>query len=207
MNEASGQAAVHCVIIGFARHASTAPRLFDYATPTSDPHEIAATNINPYLVDADNILLSSRTRPISAGVSEMDFGSMANDGGALLLDEDARIAMVTEDGAAAAFIRPFFQVDEFLYNQKRWCLWLAGRKPGGVSQDCADHAPGRRVPRQATCEQADGDNQVGSHAGVVRGDQDSRRLVISWCPGTPERGGATSQWGSWTQRSSAATPT
>lgn len=134
MNEASGQAAVHCVIIGFARHAPTARRLFDYDTPTSDPHEIAATNINPYLVDADNVLLSNRTGPISAGVSEMNFGSMANDGGALLMNDDERTEMLAEDRAAAGFIRPFFQVDEFLYNQKRWCLWLADADPAEYRQ-------------------------------------------------------------------------
>lgn len=128
-NEASGQAAVHCVIIGFALHEPTQRRLFDYDTPVSEPHESTATNINPYLVDAGDILLSKRTRPISSGVSKMDFGSMANDGGALLLNDDERIAMLGEDIAAAPFIRPFFQVDEFLHDQKRWCLWLDGVAP------------------------------------------------------------------------------
>jgi len=124
-NEASGQAAVHCIIIGFALHAPERRRLFDYDTVASDPHEIAATNINPYLVDADNILLSKRTKPISFGVSKMDFGSMANDDGALLINTREELREVLAGGEGAKkFVRPFFQVEEFLYNAKRWCIWL-----------------------------------------------------------------------------------
>ena len=129
-NEASGQAAVHCIIVGFALHAPERRRLFDYDTVTSDPHEVAATNINPYLVDAENILLTKRTKPISLGVSKMDFGSMANDGGALLIDTSEQLREVLAGGKGArAFIRPFFQVEEFLYNNKRWCIWLDGVEP------------------------------------------------------------------------------
>ena len=128
-NEASGQAAVHCVIIGFAMHPPAQRRLFDYDTAVSEPHEIAAARINPYLVDADDILLTKRTTPISPAVSKMDFGSMANDGGALLLNAEARELILREDIAAAAFIRPFFQVNEFISGDKRWCIWLANVDP------------------------------------------------------------------------------
>lgn len=128
-NEASGRAAVHCVIIGFGRHDAKTRRLFDYDTPSGLPHEIAAAHINPYLVDAEDILLSKRSTPIAPGVSPMCFGSMANDGGALLLEDDERTKMLLQAPAAASFIRPFFQVDEFLYDQKRWALWLNGAEP------------------------------------------------------------------------------
>jgi len=43
---------VHCVIIGFALHDAADKRIFEYETMQSDPHEIKAKNINPYLVDA-----------------------------------------------------------------------------------------------------------------------------------------------------------
>ena len=128
-NEASGKAAVHCVIIGFARHDTDEHRLFDYDTPGGLPHEMAAAHINPYLVDAEDILLSKRSTPISPEVSPMCFGSMANDGGALLLDDDERTEMLALNADAGQFIRPFFQVDEFLYDEKRWALWLNGAEP------------------------------------------------------------------------------
>lgn len=124
-NEASGEAAVDCVIIGFAGSKPLLRRLFDYAHLTDEPVESAATNINPYLVDADNILLSKRTKPLHPSTSEMDYGSMANDDGALLIEtaEDRR-EMIARDPLAKQYIKKFFQVDEFLYDDKRWCLWL-----------------------------------------------------------------------------------
>ncbi len=57
-NEARGNAAVHCVIIGFASFDIPTKRLFDYENPTAEPHEIKAQNINPYLIDRPNILIS-----------------------------------------------------------------------------------------------------------------------------------------------------
>lgn len=129
-NEASGNAVVHCVIIGFARAEPAQPRrLFDYESVNSEPHEVAARNINPYLVDAADILLTKRRRPLSDGVSPMEFGSMANDGGALLLTDEEKRQIVSQEPEAEAFIKPFFQVDEFLYDEKRWCIWLDGAEP------------------------------------------------------------------------------
>lgn len=128
-NEASGQAAVHCVIIGFALHAPDRRRLFDYESLTSDPHEVAVANINPYLVDADDILLTKRRSPISLGVSKMEFGSMPNDGGHLILNSDERKALLTAEPAAKPWIRKFVGSEEFIGELERWCLWLKGCEP------------------------------------------------------------------------------
>ncbi len=124
-NEAGGEAAVHCVIIGFALFDNPTKQLFDYATVTSDPTKKSAVNINPYLVDADNILLSKRSTPLQPVISKMEFGSMANDNGALLIETAAdRREMIARDPQAKQFIKKFFQVDEFLSDHERWCLWL-----------------------------------------------------------------------------------
>lgn len=129
-NEASGEAAVDCVIIGFAKSEPTARRLFDYAKPTDEPVESSAANINPYLVDAENILLFKRSKPLLPSIPEMDYGSMPNDDNALLINtEDERKEIIKGDPSANKFIKNFYQVDEFLYNQKRWCLWLDGVDP------------------------------------------------------------------------------
>ena len=59
-SEARGKAAVHCVIIGFALHDAEEKRIFDYETPQAEPHEIKARNINPYLVDASDLVIGRR---------------------------------------------------------------------------------------------------------------------------------------------------
>ena len=83
-SEAPGKAAVHCVIIGFALHDAAEKRIFDYETVQSEPHEIRANNINPYLVDAPTCLIWKRNKPI-CDVPEINKGSEATDFGFLVL--------------------------------------------------------------------------------------------------------------------------
>jgi hypothetical protein len=54
---------------------------------------------------------------------------MANDGGHLLMSDQAKEALVADEPGAAEWIRPFMQVDELLYGSKRWCLWLVEISP------------------------------------------------------------------------------
>ncbi|MEK7723175.1 MAG: DNA methyltransferase, partial [Acidobacteriota bacterium] len=55
-NEAKGNAAVYCVIIGFANFDTTNKTIYEYENIKGEAHEIKVTNINPYLVDAKDIL-------------------------------------------------------------------------------------------------------------------------------------------------------
>ena len=66
-SEARGKAAVHCVIIGFALHDATEKRIFDYETLQSEAHEIKAKNINPYLVDAPDLVIHRTKHPALRG--------------------------------------------------------------------------------------------------------------------------------------------
>ncbi len=134
-NEAKGKAAVHCVIIGFSGQANAGPKLlFDYAKPDGEPSLTEANHINAYLADAVEVLLEKRSKPLQATAPAICFGSMANDDGNLLLSDEQMRDFVTEEPGAAAWIRPFMQVDELLYGTKRWCLWLSGISPVELSR-------------------------------------------------------------------------
>ena len=50
---------VHCVIVGFSQVGGNVKKIF------SDGRMTLAKNINPYLVDADNVFIVSRKTPIS----------------------------------------------------------------------------------------------------------------------------------------------
>ncbi|MBI5643333.1 MAG: class I SAM-dependent DNA methyltransferase, partial [Deltaproteobacteria bacterium] len=63
-NEARGKAAVHCVIIGFALHDTDRKTIYDYEQIKGDAHALEARNINPYLVDAHDLVLLRRERPL-----------------------------------------------------------------------------------------------------------------------------------------------
>lgn len=127
-NEAPGKAAVHCVIVGFGREDLPCKRLFEYADVDGPAHERAANNINPYLVDAPDVVLANRREPLCA-VPPMVFGSMPNDGGHLLLSDDERDALLAEEPQAAPWVRPFLGADEFINGVPRWCLWLEDIAP------------------------------------------------------------------------------
>ncbi|MCK7512943.1 MAG: hypothetical protein MZV70_58930 [Desulfobacterales bacterium] len=73
-------AAVHRVIIGFAAFDTGRKVIYDYSGLNDEPHALAATNINPYLVDAPNLLISRREKPICL-VPEMKIGNKPIDGG------------------------------------------------------------------------------------------------------------------------------
>jgi hypothetical protein len=127
-SEARGKAAVHCVIIGFALHDIADKRLFDYETLQGEPHEIKAKNINPYLVDAADIVLHNRGTPVSSG-PPIVFGSMPNDGGNLMLSPEEKDALLKQEPKAAKWIRPILGSVEFINSKDRFCLWLVGISP------------------------------------------------------------------------------
>ncbi len=64
-NEAKSNAAVHCVIVGFGRGDSgVAKTIYEYDDIRGEPHALAVVNSNPYLVDAPDVVLARRSRPI-----------------------------------------------------------------------------------------------------------------------------------------------
>ena len=130
-NEAKGIAAVHCVIIGFALRDRSTKVLFEYDSPKGDPHAVVVKNINPYLVDAADIVVEKRSRPISA-VPEISYGSMALDDGHLLFSPDERKTLLASHPDAEAHLRKFVGGEEFLNGGERWCLWLTGVSPADI---------------------------------------------------------------------------
>lgn len=127
-NDARGKAAVFCVIIGFGTQETKTKPLYEYASPDSEPLEILVKNISPYLIDSENILITSRTKPI-CNIPLMSFGSMANDGGHLLLYENEYQEIILQEPGAQKYIRPFLGSQEFINGEKRWCLWLVDASP------------------------------------------------------------------------------
>jgi len=127
-NEARGQAAVYCVIVGFSLRDFKVKKLFIYRDVDGDPTEISASKINAYLVDAPTVFVDSRREPICK-VPRMLFGNMPNDGGNLLLSAEERNALLSADPAIAPLIKMFLGADDFLNNHPRFCIWLKDISP------------------------------------------------------------------------------
>ncbi len=127
-NEASGKAAVHCVIVGFGPENQAIKTIYEYEDIKGLPHAVPAKRINAYLVDAPEVLLNKRRTPICA-VPEISYGSKPTDGGHLLMDDAEKEALLSAEPAAAKWIRPFLGAEEFIYKTTRWCLWLVDCPP------------------------------------------------------------------------------
>jgi hypothetical protein len=130
-NDASGQAAVHVVIIGFSKTKNTGPRkLWSYPDITGTPvlHEVK--NINPYLVNAPDVLIKTRTSPFRDSTPKLLYGSQPNDGGFIsdISDEEAE-AIRKSDPVAAKYLRRIVGARELIHNVTRWCLWLVDATP------------------------------------------------------------------------------
>ena len=127
-NEAKGNAAVHCVIIGFAHCDTTNKVIFDYEDIKGESHATYATNINAYLVNAPSILIQSRKTPM-CDVIGMSHGNKPVDGGHLILSDDEKNQLIQQEPLATKFIKKLTGAQEYIQNIPRWCLWLIDASP------------------------------------------------------------------------------
>ena len=131
-NEAKGNAAVYCVIVGFANYDTNDKRIFDYEDIKGEAYEIKAKNINPYLVDAKNIFIEKRSIPL-CNVPKMNFGNIALDSGFLIFSELEKKEFISLEPKSEKWFKKLLGANELLYSETRWCLWLLDVKPNELN--------------------------------------------------------------------------
>lgn len=117
-SEATSKAHVHCVIIGFGFVNSSAPK---YIYDEGKREE--ATNINPYLLDAPDVLISSRPKPL-CNVPPIRKGNQPTDGGNLIIEPDELEEFLKKEPKAKPYIKHLIGAKEYINNKPRYCLWL-----------------------------------------------------------------------------------
>lgn len=122
-SEAKIKAHVHCVIIGFSTEQINCPKRIYM----SDQY-IIAKNINGYLLDADNICIEKRMKPISK-VPEINLGGQAIDDGNFILTQEERDELLVAEPQAAPLIRHYMMGKDFINRTPRYCLWLQNCDP------------------------------------------------------------------------------
>jgi hypothetical protein len=154
-NEAKGNAAVHVVIIGFANFDIDEKSIFEYDDIKGEPHEIKVRNINPYLIEGKDTLILKVKRPIS-DVPEMNYGSMPNDGGFLLMNDSEKAELLAKCPNAGVYIKKFIMGEELINNISRWCLWLSECPPDQLRNmpEVIDRVESVRRLRDASKRQA-----------------------------------------------------
>lgn len=121
-NEANAKALVYCVIVGYGCHEVKDKYIFENGQVKQ------VSNINAYLIEADNVFVESRTKPLS-DVPEIGIGNKPIDGGYYLFTEDEKNEFLVLEPKAEKYFRLWYGANEFLYDKKRYCLWLGECSP------------------------------------------------------------------------------
>ena len=125
-SEATLKAHVHCVVVGFS--CTDVPKVIYEGEKQRNVNKI-----NAYLVDADDVFIEPRQKPL-CDVPQMLNGGKPTEGGYLILTEDEKKELVRENPLAQKFIRPYMMGKDFLQRRTRYCLWMVGASPSDVRQ-------------------------------------------------------------------------
>jgi hypothetical protein len=120
-NNAKGNAGVTVIVVGLRNVSNNSKYLF-----TGNLRR-EVKNINPYLMDATNIIVSGRSKPLS-NFPEMKFGNMPNDGGGLIFSEEEYEQLIKKHPKSKKFTKLLLGSAEFIRGNKRYCLWIEDEK-------------------------------------------------------------------------------
>lgn len=127
-SEANLKAHVHCVIVGFSCAVNEKPRMLFAGNQMQ-----TANNINAYLIDAPDIFISRRSKPL-CDVPSISKGSQPTDGGNLILSQEEADNLLKHEPISKKFIHTFVGANEFINNISRYCLWLIGASPSEIKK-------------------------------------------------------------------------
>ncbi len=116
-NSARDNAGVTVIVLNLRSISNTPKYIF------SNDVMSKAKNINPYLYDADNVIVYKRSKPISS-LPKMSYGNKPVDGGNLILSDEEKDNLLDKNPGIDKFIRPFVGADEYLHGKQRWCFWI-----------------------------------------------------------------------------------
>ena len=102
------------------------------------------------------MVLPKRAQPLVGDAPLINFGSMANDGGHLLMNDAEKQALLAAEPQAAPWVRPFLGAEEFINKLPRWCLWLKGCPPDVLRKlpQVAERVAATRAYREASTRPA-----------------------------------------------------
>ena len=136
-NEATEQAHVHVIIIGFGNESTAGiqPKTL-YRERTGVKTKVA--RINAYLTDGPDVFVYNRPKPI-CNVPVMGMGSQPLDDGNYLFTQEEKEAFLQKEPDARKYFHPFTGAKEFLNGYTRWCLWLgeASKEDLSVLPECS----------------------------------------------------------------------
>ena len=116
-NNAKGNAGVSVVIIGIQNIQKNKKFLINGSLKQK------VNKINSYLISREEVIVKSRTYPLSK-LPTLLKGSMPNDGGNLILSENDFDDFKNKYPNSIKYIRKFIGAQEFINDKKRYCFWI-----------------------------------------------------------------------------------
>ncbi len=126
-SEASKKATVYVVIVGFSFDETGNKIIYDNGKITN------ATHISPYLIDAEDIFIKKRTKPLCNAMS-MHRGSQPTDNGNFIFTEEEYKAFVRKNPDAEILFRKYMMGKDFIDRKPRYCLWLENTSPAIINK-------------------------------------------------------------------------
>lgn len=152
-NEASDQAHVYCVIVGFSYtdQKKQVKSVWNYRRIRED-RDVSVSglsevplsqrqvgvrqqvaHLNGYLMDAPDVFIAKRNKPL-CDIPAMSYGNKPTDKGNLIVSDEEKEDFLKKEPKAEKWLRPFVTAKEFLSGKPRWCLWLKDCPPGEMAQ-------------------------------------------------------------------------
>lgn len=117
-NSAKSNAGVTVVIIGLRNKSNESKTIF------GDSNAKLVTNISPYLTVGSNLIVAEAKVPLYSWIPKMVMGSMARDGGFLILDSKEKDSIIHYNSHATCIIKQLKGSQEHIQGNSRWCLWI-----------------------------------------------------------------------------------
>ncbi len=126
-SEASLKAHVHVVIVGFSYVDNHNKFIFD------NGQTIKAAHINPYLVDAPDTFIHSRSKAL-CNVPAIGIGNQPIDGGNYLFQKEEMDEFIKKEPKSASYFHLWYGSEEFIHQKPRYCLWLGDCSPKEINE-------------------------------------------------------------------------
>lgn len=117
-NNARYNAGVICVIIGMSGKPVKEKIIY------TDNRKKIVNQINPYLMEANDIFITRHSSPLCMYFPEMTYGSLLNDKGNFVLSEKEREEILKKYPGLENNIKKYIGSKEFIRGETRYCLYI-----------------------------------------------------------------------------------
>ena len=123
-SESNQKAHVHCIIVGFSKNDYKDKDCWIY----DNDKIIKASHINAYLMDAPDVFIQSRSKPL-CDIPMIGIGNKPIDGGNYLFTKVEMEEFIKAEPLSAQYFKPWYGSEEFIHQKPRYCLWLGDCSP------------------------------------------------------------------------------